>query len=135
VARADLSAVRLPAGRHRARTRNPQRPYPHADLLEAITRHTAAARLLTAFAKSTPILDDLWRHLFDALNDTPVLIAEINGLRTELATIRYQRANLIAAVRATLAAHQEGEYDPLFYLRDELAAQHVYDRRMARSGR
>ncbi len=110
-------------------------PYPYSDLMEAITRHTTAVRLLTVFAQSTPTLNDLWRHLFDALNDTPTLIAEINGLRTELTTIRYQRANLIAAARATLAAHQEGEHDPLFYLRDELTAQYVYDRRIARGGR
>jgi hypothetical protein len=32
-----------------------------------------------------------------------------------------ERANLIAAVRAALAAQAEGEDDPLSYLRDQLA--------------
>lgn len=31
--------------------------------------------------------------------------------------------NLIAAARATLRAHADGEDDPLYYLRDELQAQ------------
>jgi hypothetical protein len=31
--------------------------------------------------------------------------------------------NLIAAARATLRAHAEGEDDALYYLRDELEAQ------------
>jgi hypothetical protein len=32
------------------------------------------------------------------------------------------RANLLAAMRATLAAHADGDPDPLWYLRDELDA-------------
>jgi hypothetical protein len=98
-------------------------PYPHADLQEATARNHTATRLLSIFARSAPAVNDLWRHLSDSLDDVPVLTAEINGLRTELAGLRYQRANLIAAARATLAAHREGEHDPLFYLRDELSAQ------------
>ncbi|MFI9843818.1 hypothetical protein ACIHFD_42735 [Nonomuraea sp. NPDC051941] len=109
-------------------------PYPHADLQGAATRNTTAAELLTAFAKSAPALDHLWRHIFDALADAPALITEIDQLRAELATARYQRANLIAAIRATLAAHDEGEYDPLFYVRDELYAQHRTDTRRATGG-
>ncbi len=39
-----------------------------------------------------------------------------------LATLRcYQ--NLVAAARASLAAHEDGEPDPLYYVRDELRAQ------------
>ncbi len=33
------------------------------------------------------------------------------------------RANLLAAMRATIAAHADGEPDPLYYLRDELNAR------------
>ena len=32
------------------------------------------------------------------------------------------RANLRAAMRATLAAHADGDPDPMWYLRDELDA-------------
>ncbi|SEH02137.1 hypothetical protein SAMN05444920_12472 [Nonomuraea solani] len=111
-------------------------PYPHTDLQGAATRNTTAAELLTAFAKSAPALDDLWRRIFDALADTPALITDIDRLRAELSTSRYQRANLIAAIRATLAAHDEGEHDPLFYVRDELHAQHsATARRTAGGGR
>jgi hypothetical protein len=34
--------------------------------------------------------------------------------------VRLDRANLLAAIRATLAADGEGEPDPLGYLRDEI---------------
>jgi hypothetical protein len=37
--------------------------------------------------------------------------------------VRLDRANLAAAAFATIAAHQDGEPDPLSYLRDELGAQ------------
>ena len=41
---------------------------------------------------------------------------------------RYQ--DLVAAARATLAAADDGEPDPLYYLRDELQAQgQLTDRR------
>ncbi|GAA0264764.1 hypothetical protein [Cryptosporangium japonicum] len=39
-----------------------------------------------------------------------------------LTLLRTRYANLIAAARATLAANADGEADPLYYLRDELAA-------------
>ena len=51
----------------------------------------------------------------------PLLAAEITELRAELAGVRLDRANLAAAALATIAAHQDGEPDPLSYLRDELA--------------
>ena len=41
-------------------------------------------------------------------------------LAAELAATRLDRANLIAAMRAALAADADGERDPLSYLRDEL---------------
>ena len=49
--------------------------------------------------------------------------AEITRLRAELADARLDRANLAAAALATIAAHADGEPDPLSYLRDELRAQ------------
>ncbi|MEU4695531.1 hypothetical protein [Nonomuraea dietziae] len=98
-------------------------PYPRPDLQGAATRNTTAVHLLTAFAKSAPALDDMWQHVFAALDDTSALIIEIDQLRTALAATRYQRANLIAAIRATLAARRDGERDPLYYIRDELKAQ------------
>lgn len=53
-----------------------------------------------------------------------ILSAIITRLVAELEATRLDRANLLAAMRATLAAHAEGERDPLFYLRDELNAHH-----------
>ena len=59
------------------------------------------------------------------MTHSPALTAlrtEIDRLRSLLALARVRYANLLAAARATLAADRDGEADPLFYLRDELAA-------------
>ncbi|GII01775.1 hypothetical protein [Planobispora takensis] len=95
-------------------------PYPDRDLQEALTRNQIARQLVTAFSRSTLSLADLWQHVFAALDDTFTLIAEVARLRADLARARHSRANLIAAARATLSAHHEGESDHLWYLRDEL---------------
>ena len=50
------------------------------------------------------------------------LLADVQTLRRALREARMRAANLEAAGRATLAAEQDGEADPLFYLRDELAS-------------
>jgi hypothetical protein len=55
--------------------------------------------------------------------DLPVVLAEVQRLRRLLAWTRIEHANLLAAARATLAAQSDGEEDPLYYLRDEVAAQ------------
>jgi len=60
--------------------------------------------------------------LWTALADVPVLLAEIARGRTLLALTRAEYADLLAAARATIAAHRDGERDPLYYLHDELAA-------------
>ncbi|WP_431898925.1 hypothetical protein [Nonomuraea sp. bgisy101] len=104
-------------------------PYPPSDLLEVLHRHQTASHLLAVFTRTTPGLDDLWRELFATLADTPILTTEITALRAARDAVRAQHANLIAAARATLAAHHDGEHDPLFYLRDELTAQLAAGRR------
>ena len=70
----------------------------------------------TALQRRTPIA------IWTALADIPVLLAEIGRLASLLAWARTEFANLLAAARATLAAHRDGEPDPLSYLRDEVAA-------------
>jgi hypothetical protein len=49
------------------------------------------------------------------------LCNEIELLRARLTLARVHHANLVAAVRASLAADADHEPDPLYYLRDELA--------------
>jgi hypothetical protein len=66
---------------------------------------------------------DLWRQLVAAFADTPDLATELTRLRAQVADARLGRANLAAAALATIAAHSDGEPDPLSYLRDELDAQ------------
>ena len=67
-------------------------------------------------------LADWWQALTDALSDTATLAAQVTRLSAELERTRLDRANLRAAMRATLAAYADGEPDPLWYLRDELNA-------------
>jgi hypothetical protein len=70
-----------------------------------------------------PAKSQLWAEADRALADVPALGAVIARLGAELAETRMDRANLLAAVRATLAAHADGEADPLYYLRDEVEAR------------
>jgi len=58
--------------------------------------------------------------LWIAVADIPVLIAEVHRGRSLLTYVRADYADLLAAAQATLAA----DSDPLWYLRDELTAQH-----------
>ena len=89
-------------------TTEPQ-DYPDADLQEAAHQHHQATSAL--------------RNLAAALETIPRLCAEIGRLRTRLARTLTDLHNLIAAARATLGAHADGEDDALYYLRDELDAQ------------
>ena len=58
---------------------------------------------------------------------------EIARLRVRLWYVRRAYADLLAACRAALLAHGEGEADPWWYLRDELPpAPHGHP--LARSG-
>lgn len=85
------------------------RPSIDTDLQEAANRHDTATALV--------------RKLSTALDTIPLLSAEIVRLRRRLATTLHDLNNLLAAARATLSAHADGEEDPLYYLRDELTAQ------------
>lgn len=93
------------------------------DLRMVISCNDTARQIITGFSADMPALSEVWHHLQAALADTPVLVTEITALSAALKQTRLDRANLLAAVRATLAAHSEGESDPLWYLRDELDAQ------------
>jgi hypothetical protein len=53
-------------------------------------------------------------------NDLTTLRAEITRLRRAMTVLRAQYANLLAAVRAAVAAHEDGEAEPMAYLYDEL---------------
>ena len=99
---------------------NPARSDP-IDLQDIETRNHHARRIVTGFSSALPTLTEIWRYLATALADTSRLIGEVLRQRTDLAAVRLDRANLLAAIRATLAADHDGETDPLAYLREELA--------------
>ena len=98
--------------------------HPHTDInfQEVRTRNDNARHIVAGCASAMPTLAAMWRHLDDALADTAALLAQVTQLSAELERTRFDRANLLAAMRATLAAYAEGEPDPTWYLRDQLDA-------------
>ncbi|GAA4514114.1 hypothetical protein GCM10023191_082200 [Actinoallomurus oryzae] len=86
------------------------------DLQEVTTRNDAARQIVAGFATTLPTRTNYWRTIDTAL-------ADITDLANTLARTRLDYADLLAAARATLGAHLDGEDDPLAYLRDELQAQ------------
>ena len=91
------------------------------NLEEIASTNRNARHIIAGFSLAQPTLTELWRHLGAALADTPRLAAEVQRQRAVIAALRLDRANLQAAIRASLAAAPDGEPDPLAYLRDELA--------------
>jgi hypothetical protein len=80
-----------------------------AHLQEAATHHDDAFRVI--------------RPITDAINIIPTLCGEIRHLRQRLAATLTDLYDLIAAAKAALGAHADGESDPFYYLHDELQAQ------------
>jgi hypothetical protein len=97
-------------------------PYSSSRLREVMTRNSAARDIVAGFASATPALAEMWQHIDTALADSRDLAAEVARLSAELAAVRLDRANAIAAMRAAIGAQRDGEPDPLYYLRDELQA-------------
>jgi hypothetical protein len=87
---------------------------------EITTRNDIARDIIAGFAAVTPTLAGVFRLIDTALADLPAVLAELDRARAELEAVRLDRANLLAAIRATLAADAESDTDPLGYLRDEL---------------
>jgi len=110
-------------------------PHPHyrIDLEEIAARNQIARQMIAGFSAEMPVLADFWRHLDTALAGNLALSAEVTRLNAELASARLDMANVLAAIRATLAAHADGEADPLYYLRDELDARQMPSARHGRA--
>lgn len=88
---------------------------PPNTLRTAIDEEAITHRFRTALHHRTPAA--VWA----TVADVPVLLAEVFRLASLTTWARTELANLLAAARATLAADRDGEPDPLWYLRDELA--------------
>jgi len=102
-------------------------PHPcyRIDIEKIAARNQTARHMIAGLAAEMPALADFWRNLDTALTDNLTLSGEVSRLRAELAATRLDTANLLAAVRAALAAHADGETDPLSYIRDELSARQI----------
>jgi hypothetical protein len=96
---------------------------------EVTTRNDIARDIIAGFAAVTPTLAGAWRLIDTALADLPAVLAELGRMRAELEAVRLDRANLLAAIRATLDAWAEGEDDPFWYLRDELDMRQMSSQR------
>src|SRR5260370_20276804 len=92
-------------------------PHPRSDLDQITARNQTARHMITGFAAEKSALAEFGRHLDTALTDNLTLSAEVTRLNAELSAARLDRANLLAAMRATLAAHGDDEPDPMCYLR------------------
>jgi hypothetical protein len=77
------------------------------------TRNDIARDVIAGFAAVTPTLAGVFRLIDTALADLPAVLADLGRVRAELEAVRLDRANLLAAIRATIAADAEGECDPL----------------------
>ncbi len=100
-------------------------PEPVVSLHAVYARSDHARRLIAGCMSAMPAASTLWEQVDRALADVSVMGAVIARLTAELAVTRMDRANLLAAMRATIAAHADGEPDPLYYLRDELDARQL----------
>ena len=94
-----------------------------ASLPAIYARNDHARQVIAGFTAAMPAATELWQQVDTALGDVPALGAVITRLTAELAELRMDRANLLAAMRAAVAAQADGETDPLYYLRDELDAR------------
>jgi hypothetical protein len=97
-------------------------PEPGISLHVVYARNDHARRIIAGCMSAMPIASEMWEQVDRALADIPAMGAVIARLAAELAGTRMDRANLLAAMRATIGAHADGEADPLYYLRDELNA-------------
>ena len=77
-------------------------------------RNDNALRIIAGFRATLPAMSEIWEQVDRALADVPAMGAVIARLTAELAGSRMDRANLLAAMRATVTAQADGEPDPLW---------------------
>lgn len=95
---------------------------PEISLHIVYARNDTARRMVAGFTSALPAMAGIWQQLDRALADVPAMGAVIARLTAQLAEARMDRANLIAAMRAAMAAHADGEADPLWYVRDAIGS-------------
>jgi phage tail protein X len=86
----------------------------YSSAIRTINGSTLARILLRARSDAT---------ITAALDAVPGLCQEVQSLRAVLELARLDHANLVAAARSALIAERDGEPDPMWYIRDELAGR------------
>jgi hypothetical protein len=100
-----------------------------ADLLTLPIDEIRAEHLAAVAALAGSLAGRVWtatrsgQAVSQALSRLPEACEEISRLHRLLVAARLGHQNLTAAARASLAAAEDGERDPWYYLRDELQAQ------------
>src|SRR5271165_6525529 len=69
---------------------------------EVTTRNDITRDLIAGFAAVTPNSAGVWRYVDRALAYAPATPAELDRVQAGLEAVRLDRANLLAAIRATL---------------------------------
>ena len=95
-------------------------PEPGVDLHAVYARNDNAFRIIAGFSAAMPAMAEMWQQVDRALADVPAMGAVIARLTADLAGLRMDRANLLAAMRAALGADADGESDPWWYVRDAI---------------
>jgi hypothetical protein len=101
----------------------PNTPGTIIDHKEVSYRAVIAGLIIGQCFSDFPSLASRWQPVSESLADIPVLVSQACGLAGSLASQRRRQGNLAAAAKASLAACDDQDHDPLGYLRDELAAQ------------
>jgi hypothetical protein len=94
-----------------ARPRTTTRRTPHLDTA-GIREHLIAAQAAACA--------DCGAHTAFLAGDIALLLTEVTRLHRHLIQARRRAANDEAAMRAAIGAQEDGEHDPIWYLRDEL---------------
>ena len=68
---------------------------------EITTRNDVSRDIIAGGAAVTPTRVGVWRLIDTALADLPAVLADLGRARAELEAVRLDRANLLAAIRAT----------------------------------
>jgi hypothetical protein len=90
------------------------------NLYAVYARNDNASRIITGFMAAMPAVSEMWQQVDRALADVPAMGSVIARLTAELAGARMDNANLLAAMRAAIGAHADGEPDPFWYIRDAI---------------
>ena len=106
-------------------------PHTNINLQEVSARNDNARHIVAGFASAMPALATSGDTSKTRSTTRSRSRRRSPAFPPNCSVTRLDRANLLAAMRATLAAHADGEPDPMWYLRDALDAPETPPCRLA----